>query len=231
MANNGKAAIISGDIIAADGSLDKKAFSALIFTDEDALKRANAIIHPAVKEEILRQMDEKKAQGCSLFVVEAALLIEEGYDKILDELWYVYADESVRFKRLEENRGYTREKSLSIMRRQKSDIEFRKYCRRIIDNSADLWETKAQIDAVRGIRSDRVLESLMRRELIEERGRSSGIGRPYLYGTTRRFLELFGFETLDDLPLIEDIDSLTLDDEDFEEPMPDQLTIPVGDTI
>ncbi len=135
------------DIIAADGSLDKKAFSALIFSDEDALKRANAIIHPAVKEEILRQMDEKKAQGCSLFVVEAALLIEEGYDKILDELWYVYTDESVRFKRLEENRGYTREKSLSIMRRQKSDIEFRKYCRRIIDNSADLWETKAQIDA------------------------------------------------------------------------------------
>ena len=91
--------------------------------------------------------------------------------------------------------------------------------------------TKAQIDAVRGIRSDRVLESLMRRELVEERGRSSGIGRPYLYGTTRRFLELFGFESLNDLPLIEDIDSLTLDDEDFEEPMPDQLTIPVGDTI
>ena len=91
--------------------------------------------------------------------------------------------------------------------------------------------TKAQIDAVRGIRSDRVLESLMRRELIEERGRSSGIGRPYLYGTTRRFLEIFGFESLDDLPLIEDIDSLTLDDEDFEEPMPDQLTIPVDDTI
>ena len=91
--------------------------------------------------------------------------------------------------------------------------------------------TKAQIDAVRGIRSDRVLESLMRRELVEERGRSSGIGRPYLYGTTRRFLEIFGFESLDDLPLIEDIDSLVLDDEDFEEPMPDQLTIPGSDAV
>ena len=91
--------------------------------------------------------------------------------------------------------------------------------------------TKSQIDAIRGIRSDRVLESLMRRELVEERGRSSGIGRPYLYGTTRRFLEIFGFESLDDLPLIEDIDSLTLDDEDFEEPMPDQLTIPGSDAV
>lgn len=91
--------------------------------------------------------------------------------------------------------------------------------------------TKAQIDAVRGIRCDRVLENLMKRKLVEEKGRSSGIGRPYLYGTTRKFLELFGFETLADLPKIEDIDSLVLDDEDFEEPMPDQLTIPGSDTV
>lgn len=134
-------------IIAQDGSLDKKAFSNLIFSDEEALKKANAIIHPAVKGEILKRISEKEAEGCSLFVVEAALLIEEGYDNILDELWYIYADEAVRFKRLEENRGYTREKSLSIMRRQKSDIEFRKYCKRIIDNSEDITETQAQIDA------------------------------------------------------------------------------------
>ncbi|MBR6256273.1 MAG: dephospho-CoA kinase [Lachnospiraceae bacterium] len=135
-------------IIAADGSLDKKAFSKLIFSDEEALKQANAIIHPAVKEEILVQIKEKEEAGCGLFVLEAALLIEEGYDQILDELWYVYADEAVRFKRLEENRGYDREKSLSIMRRQKSDIEFRKYCRRIIDNSGELQDTMDQIDAV-----------------------------------------------------------------------------------
>ena len=63
------------------------------------------------------------------------------------------------------------------------------------------------------------------------RCRRRGIGRPYLYGTTRKFLELFGFETLADLPRIEDIDSLVLDDEDFEEPMPDQLTIPGSDAV
>ena len=87
--------------------------------------------------------------------------------------------------------------------------------------------TKGQIDSIRGIRSDRVLEGLMKRDLIEELGRSNAVGRPYLYGTTRRFLELFGFESLSELPEIEDADSLVLDDEDFEEPGPDQLTIPV----
>lgn len=135
-------------ILSADKSIDKKAFAALIFGNAEALKKANAIIHPAVKDEILRQIDEKEAGGCKLFVLEAALLIEEGYDQILDELWYVYADEAVRFKRLEENRGYDRERSLSIMRKQKSDIEFRKYCRRIIDNSGELQDTKDQIDAI-----------------------------------------------------------------------------------
>ena len=87
--------------------------------------------------------------------------------------------------------------------------------------------TKSQIDAIRGIRSDRVLEGLLKRDLIRELGRSSAVGRPYLYGTTRTFLELFGFESLADLPEIDDADSLVLDDEDFEEPAPDQLTIPV----
>ncbi len=135
-------------ILSQDKSIDKKAFANLIFGDEDALKKADSIIHPAVKEEILNRIKAKEADGCKVFIVEAALLIEEGYDKILDELWYIYADEAVRFKRLEENRGYSREKSLSIMRKQKSDIEFRKYCKRIIDNSGELSETLDQTDAI-----------------------------------------------------------------------------------
>ncbi len=92
--------------------------------------------------------------------------------------------------------------------------------------------TKAQIDGVRGIRSDRVLETLMKKDLIEEKGRSSGIGRPILYGTTRNFLLTFGFESLSELPELEDIGSLTLDD-DLEgldvlsQADPDQLTLPI----
>lgn len=73
--------------------------------------------------------------------------------------------------------------------------------------------TKGQIDGVRGIKSDRVIEGLISKELIEEQGRSNAIGRPILYGTTRKFLEVFGFESLKDLPEIEDVGSLVLDDD------------------
>ncbi len=76
--------------------------------------------------------------------------------------------------------------------------------------------TKGQIDRIRGIKCDRVIEGLMAKELVEEKGRSTGLGRPILYGTTRKFLELFGFESLKDLPELEDIGTLIMD-EDYDE--------------
>jgi segregation and condensation protein B len=66
--------------------------------------------------------------------------------------------------------------------------------------------TKSEIDSVRGVKSDRVLDGLVRKGLVEERGRSSAIGRPLLYGTTETFLTNFDLKTIKDLPVIEDIE-------------------------
>lgn len=76
--------------------------------------------------------------------------------------------------------------------------------------------TRSEIEAIRGIKCDRVVESLAKRGLIEEKGRSAGIGRPILYGTTKLFLEKFGFASLKDLPEIEEIGSLVGGDEEEE---------------
>ena len=62
--------------------------------------------------------------------------------------------------------------------------------------------TKGEIEAVRGIKCDRVIEGLMKKELVAQLGRSDAVGRPMLYGTTDQFLMEFGFETLKDLPEI-----------------------------
>lgn len=62
--------------------------------------------------------------------------------------------------------------------------------------------TKGRIDQIRGIKCDRVVEGLMEKGLVESRGRSSGVGRPILYGTTDSFLEYLGLESLDELPEI-----------------------------
>lgn len=73
--------------------------------------------------------------------------------------------------------------------------------------------TKGEIEAIRGIKCDRVIEGLMKKSLIEEKGRSTVIGRPILYGTTDVFLKHFGFTSLKELPDIEDIEGvMSLDD-------------------
>ncbi len=64
---------------------------------------------------------------------------------------------------------------------------------------------RADIEAIRGVACGEVLKGLMERQLIKIVGRADVPGRPMLYGTTRRFLEVFGLPSLDDLPRVEEL--------------------------
>jgi segregation and condensation protein B len=59
---------------------------------------------------------------------------------------------------------------------------------------------RADIEAIRGVQCGEILRQLMERELVRIAGRSEELGRPFLYGTTKRFLQVFGLKHLDDLP-------------------------------
>ncbi|MCQ2547993.1 MAG: SMC-Scp complex subunit ScpB [Clostridia bacterium] len=65
--------------------------------------------------------------------------------------------------------------------------------------------TRAEIESIRGVKSERTIDGLRDKGLIEEKGRSEAIGRPILFGTTDEFLKKFGFTSLKDLPEIEDL--------------------------
>lgn len=140
-------ALLGGKILTGDGRIDKEKMAAAIFGDENLLRQVNAIIHPAVKQYILSEIEKEKADGQrEAFFLEAALLIEEGYGQIVDELWYIYADEKVRRERLKASRGYTEEKISQIFSSQLSETEFRAHCKVVIDNSKSLSDTYMQID-------------------------------------------------------------------------------------
>lgn len=62
--------------------------------------------------------------------------------------------------------------------------------------------TRAQIERIRGVICDGVIETLLAKKLIQEFGRSDAVGRPYLYGTTIEFLRHFGLKDLFSLPLL-----------------------------
>ena len=70
----------------------------------------------------------------------------------------------------------------------------------------------------------------MLKGLVEELGRSDSVGRPYLYGTTKEFLRLFGFESLKELPEIEEIDELIAEeDEELDLPIANQISLSDGE--
>jgi len=60
--------------------------------------------------------------------------------------------------------------------------------------------TRVEIEDIRGVKSDRAIQTLLAKDLIEEKGRADAVGRPILYGTTRAFLDYFGLSGLDQLP-------------------------------
>ena len=60
--------------------------------------------------------------------------------------------------------------------------------------------TRGEVELIRGVKADKIVQNLIAKELIEEKGRKDAPGRPILYGTTRKFLQYFNIESLDQLP-------------------------------
>ena len=134
-------------ILNPDGSIDKAKMAEKIFSDKDVLEKVNGIMHPAVKKYIMQEIEDRRTEGKLDFVfVEAALLIEDGYGQIVDELWYIYSEIDIRRNRLKKSRAYSDEKIDSILKGQLSDEEFRRHCRVVIDNNGTIADTCKQID-------------------------------------------------------------------------------------
>ena len=68
--------------------------------------------------------------------------------------------------------------------------------------------TRSEIDSIRGIKSERVIDNLIDKGLIDVTGRSEGVGGPLIYATTKEFLEKFGFASLKDLPEVPEYEGM-----------------------
>lgn len=136
------------DILDEKGELDRERLAEIVFSKKEELSVLNGIIHPAVKEEIRRKIAKEERKNTNLFIVEAALLIEDNYEEICDELWYVYVGDEIRKKRLIYARGYDARKVDDIIAAQLPKDVFLKHCDRVIDNNGVFEETKMQLDQI-----------------------------------------------------------------------------------
>ncbi|MBP5659837.1 MAG: dephospho-CoA kinase, partial [Lachnospiraceae bacterium] len=130
--------LLGKDVLGTDEEIDRSVMAQKIFSDDSLRTGVNNIIHPGVKKFILKRIAYLRRKKTKDFLfIEAALLIEDGYKDIVDELWYIYTDKAVRRERLKKSRGYSDEKIDSIMASQLSEEEFRLNSDFEIDNSGD----------------------------------------------------------------------------------------------
>ena len=111
------------EILNEDQTINRPILGEIVFHDETKLSLLNSITHKNVDEEILSR---------------------------IDQLWYIYTREEVRYERLKASRGYSDEKIKQMIEKQQKEEEFKSMASNIIDNSGDLEDTKAQIIKILG---------------------------------------------------------------------------------
>lgn len=135
-------------LVMADQTLDRKELAQIIFQDEKALRDMNAIVHPIVKQYIEDYIKMRKEKSGTI-LLETALMYETGCDAFCDEVWYVFVPVETRVRRLQEDRGYSKEKSRLIIAKQRPEDFFRERADRLIDNSGGKQELEVVLQALR----------------------------------------------------------------------------------
>jgi len=135
-------------VIASDGSVDRKALGAIVFTDEEARKRLNAIVHPGVWREIERFFEEREKVSDPVAVVDAALMIETGSYRRYDRVVVVHCLPELQLERLMARDGLSREDAERRIRSQMPIEKKQLFADFLVDTSGSIEETMNHIDEI-----------------------------------------------------------------------------------
>jgi segregation and condensation protein B len=153
----------------------------------------------------------QEMQQCLSEMFEAEVPIEH-IDQALQGLLEKYASDEYSFQIYKIAGGYqfltkpAYQASIGIMLKQKSKKRLSTSALETVAIIAYKQPiTKTQIEQIRGVNCDYAIVKLLEKELIEIKGKSDGVGRPVLYGTSEKFMDYFGINSLSELPIPKDI--------------------------
>ena len=133
-------------VLTAEGELDRRAVADIVFADDAARKRLEAIVHPLVFEEITRL--ESEAPEGAIVVHDIPLLAESGRADSFDAVLVVDAPPEVQLERMVQDRGWSRSEAESRMAAQASPEERRAIATYVIDNSGRREELRRQVEEI-----------------------------------------------------------------------------------
>ena len=134
------------EVVGDDGEIDRKRLGAIVFADPKRLAELNSLVHPLIREEVRRRLDDRRSVGSKTpIVVEAAVLIEAKWFTLVDEVWLIVADRDSVHRRVAAQRGLDRAAIEARMRSQVSDDERRRHAQVVVDNSGSEEDLRAAL--------------------------------------------------------------------------------------
>ncbi len=134
-------------VLNSNGSLNRSALGAIVFSDQAALSRLNSIVHPAVRalsNTLIREAEQ--ADKNAIVVYDVPLLVEASVDHPFDVIVVVHADEKIRVQRMVELRGMSEAEATRRIHSQASDADRLAVADVIIDTGGTLEHTLNQTD-------------------------------------------------------------------------------------
>lgn len=133
-------------ILLKDNTIDRKKLGAIIFPDKEKRTQLNEIVHPAVRETMLKQREEYVAGGATCVVLDIPLLFESKLTHFIDKTLVVYVNKETQLKRLMTRDNSTEAEANSRINSQISLDEKAKMADAVIDNNGTREQTKEQLD-------------------------------------------------------------------------------------
>jgi dephospho-CoA kinase len=128
------------------GFIDRKKLGEIVFSDRDALKKLNRLMHPEIIRLIRESIDRSKKK---LIILDAALIVEAGLSGLMDKLVVVRAGKSQQVRRAQKSLGLNKKEVSLRMESQISQNKKSRFADFIIDNSKSLAKTKKQVSLIR----------------------------------------------------------------------------------
>ncbi|MQG22628.1 MAG: dephospho-CoA kinase [SAR202 cluster bacterium] len=125
-------------ILDINGTIDRKKLASIVFTRKHEMDNLNTIMHPLIYDEIKRIMSDLSNEKHPIVVVEAAVLIEAGWQDLFDQIWVVSSDVETVISRLNARNGLSREESLKRIDSQMPSKDRNKYADIVIENNGNI---------------------------------------------------------------------------------------------
>lgn len=132
-------------VLAADGSIDRKALGAIVFADADVRRRLDRITHPAIGRLAEQYIADCRKAGVPVVFYMAPLLIEAGATSRVEEIWVVYADPQTQARRVMARDGISLEDAMRRLASQMPMAEKVNYGKVVIDNTGALEDLERRV--------------------------------------------------------------------------------------